>query len=69
MLCRMSSSSLGPEKPNSGKIRLAEAITCNVMDILGYGADFVTVAFEQVAPDQWKQEVYVPDIQSRPETL
>jgi 4-oxalocrotonate tautomerase len=39
------------------------------MDILGYGADSVSVAVEDVAPDRWKDDVYVPDILGRPDTI
>ncbi|WP_233853698.1 tautomerase family protein [Paraburkholderia sp. HD33-4] len=58
-----------PGKTEEQKRRLAEAITRDVMDILGYGAESVSVAFEEVAADRWKQDVYRPDIEARPDTL
>jgi 4-oxalocrotonate tautomerase len=58
-----------PGKTEDQKRRLAEAITRDVMDILAYGAESVSVAFEEVASDRWKEDVYLPDIQARPDTL
>ncbi|HKR43653.1 MAG TPA: tautomerase family protein [Paraburkholderia sp.] len=58
-----------PGKTKRQKQQLADAIAQNVMDILGYGADSVSVAVEDVAPDRWKDDVYVPDILGRPDTI
>ncbi|WP_277182811.1 tautomerase family protein [Caballeronia sp. BR00000012568055] len=58
-----------PGKTEAQKRRLAEAITRDVMDILGYGEESVSVGFEEVSSDRWKDEVYGPDIQARLETL
>ncbi|ACC75813.1 tautomerase family protein [Paraburkholderia phymatum] len=58
-----------PGKTEEQKRRLAEAITRNVMDILGYGEESVSVAFEEIPSDRWKDEVYRPDIEERPGTL
>ncbi|RZF25531.1 4-oxalocrotonate tautomerase [Paraburkholderia sp. UYCP14C] len=58
-----------PGKTEEQKRRLAEAITRDVMDVLGYGAESVSVAFEEVTPDRWKQDVYRPDIEARSDTL
>lgn len=51
------------------KRRLAEAITRDVMAVLECGSDAVSVSFEDIAADRWKDDVYVPDIQGRPETI
>lgn len=58
-----------PGKTEQQKQRLAEAITRDVMEILGYGPDSVSVSFEEVASERWRDEVYLPDIQAHPETL
>lgn len=58
-----------PGKTEEQKQRLADAITRNVMDILGYGEQPVSVGFEEIPSDRWKDEVYRPDIEERPETL
>jgi 4-oxalocrotonate tautomerase len=36
-----------------------------VTDILGYGDDAVSVAFQEVAPGDWTEHVYNPDILGR----
>ena len=60
---------LWPGKTEAQKTRLAEEITQSVMTILGYGADPVSVAFEEVAPEDWTAKVYEPDIRAKQETL
>nr|WP_281272634.1 tautomerase family protein [Trinickia dinghuensis] len=51
------------------KQQLADAIPRDVMSILGYGQESVSVAFEEIEASRWKSDVYVPDIQGRPDTL
>ena len=53
---------LWPDKSEQQKNRLAEAITKNVMDILHYGQESVSVAMEEVKPQDWVERVYKPDI-------
>ena len=53
---------LWPGKSDDQKRRLTETITGGVMDILEYGEDAVSVAFEEVAPSEWTPKVYEPDI-------
>lgn len=52
-----------PGKTEDQKKRLAEAVTRNVMEIFDYGADAVSVSIEEVPSDQWKDKVYLPDIE------
>lgn len=54
---------LWPGKSEQQKIRLAEAITKDVMDILHYGEESVSVAIEEVKPEDWVEKAYEPDIQ------
>ena len=60
---------LCPRKSEGQKNRLAEAITKNVMDILNYGEESVSVAIEEVAPQDWAEKVYKPDILHNAEKL
>lgn len=53
---------LWPGKSEQQKIRLAEEITKDVMNILDYGEESVSVAIEEVEPQDWAEEVYKPDI-------
>lgn len=43
--------------------RLAEAITRDVMAILECEEAAVSIAFEDIVPERWKDDVYLPDIQ------
>jgi 4-oxalocrotonate tautomerase len=56
---------LWPGKTERQKQDLAAAITKSVMSILNYGDDAVSVAMEEVAPDDWTKRVYQPDISGR----
>ena len=60
---------LWPGKSEQQKTRLAEAITKDVMDVLGYGEGPVSVAMEEVEPRDWAEKVYKPDIVNKPEQL
>lgn len=56
---------LWPGKSELQKTELADAIARNVMEVLGYGGESVSVAFEEVAADDWRDKVYGPDIRDR----
>jgi 4-oxalocrotonate tautomerase len=60
---------LWPGKSEQQKIRLAEAITKDVMDIFDYGEESVSVAMEEITPQDWAENVYKPDIIDHPERL
>jgi 4-oxalocrotonate tautomerase len=53
---------LWPGKSEEQKVRLAERITKDVMDVLDYGDESVSVAFEEVPAKDWAEKVYRPDI-------
>jgi 4-oxalocrotonate tautomerase len=53
---------LWPGKSEQQKRRLAQAITRDVMDVLNYGDESVSVAFEEVDAADWAAKVYQPDI-------
>ena len=56
---------LWPDTSEQQKTRLAEAITKNVMDILHYGEESVSIAMEEVQSQDWTETVYKPDIQNK----
>ena len=60
---------LWPGKPEKQKTRLAEEITRVVMTVLNYGEESVSVAMEEVEPQDWAEKVYKPDIVNKPEQL
>jgi 4-oxalocrotonate tautomerase len=60
---------LWPGKSEDQKTRLAEAITKDVMKILHYGEESVSVAMEEVKPQDWAEKVYRPDIEDNQDKL
>jgi len=60
---------LWPGKSQEQKTRLAEAIANDVMKILNYGEESVSVAFEEVSAAEWAEKVYKPDIVNGPGRL
>lgn len=60
---------LWPGKSEQQKNRLAEAITKDVMEILSYGEESVSVAMVEIPPQDWTNKVYIPDIQHDPDKL
>lgn len=60
---------LWPGKSEQQKSRLAEKIVSDVTSVLHYGEDAVSVAFEEVSPQDWATKVYQADILDRPESL
>ena len=53
---------LWPGKFEQQKERLAEKIAKDVMDVLNYGEESVSVGFEDISAKDWKENVYKPDI-------
>lgn len=60
---------LWPGKSEQQKTRLADAIARDVMSILNYGEESVSVAIEEVTPQDWAEQVYKPDIVNKPDQL
>ena len=46
------------------KQKLAEAVTKAVMAVTGNGEESVSVSVEDVAPSDWTEKVYKPDIEN-----
>jgi 4-oxalocrotonate tautomerase len=60
---------LWPGKSEQQKTRLAEEISSDVMTILDYGEASVSVAIEEVKPQDWAEKVYKPDVVNNSEKL
>jgi 4-oxalocrotonate tautomerase len=60
---------LWPGKTEEQKSRLADRITQDVMAVLNYGEESVSVAIEEVKPEDWAEKVYKPDIVDNSERL
>jgi 4-oxalocrotonate tautomerase len=60
---------LWPGKSEQQKARLADEIAKDVMSVLNYGEESVSVAFEEVEPQDWAEKVYKPDTVNNPEKL
>ena len=60
---------LWPGNSEQQKARLADAITKDVMDMLGFGPESVSVSMEEVEPRDWAEKVYKPDIVNKPKQL
>lgn len=51
------------------KKRLAERVALAVMNTLGTSQEAISVAIEDVLPDDWNAQVYDPDIAGRQDTI
>jgi 4-oxalocrotonate tautomerase len=60
---------LYPGRSEQQKIRLAEAIVKDVVDIIKCSEGSVSVAIEEVRPEDWAEKVYKPDILNAPGKL
>jgi len=60
---------LWPGKSEEQKARLSEEIVKDVIAVLNSREESVSVAIEEVSPDDWSEQVYKPDIMNNPATL
>jgi 4-oxalocrotonate tautomerase len=60
---------LWPGPTEQQKSRLAERIVRELIDTIGTSEDSVSVAIEEVKPNDWMQQVYRPDIEPAMATL
>jgi len=60
---------LWPGRSERQKQTLSERITRSVMEVLHYGDESVSVAFEEISADEWAEKVYRPDILNAPGKL
>lgn len=56
---------LWPGKTEAQKRRLSDEIAEDVKNILGYADEAVSVAFEEIPPQEWSSRVYEPEIQAK----
>jgi 4-oxalocrotonate tautomerase len=57
------------DRAEAQKKALAKVITRAVTKTLGYGDNAVSVSIEDVAPKDWAEKVYRPDIADKPDQL
>jgi 4-oxalocrotonate tautomerase len=60
---------LHPGRSEAQKKELAEAIAMDVMSIAACDEKAVSVAIEEIKPEDWPQKVYKPDILDQQEKL
>jgi 4-oxalocrotonate tautomerase len=60
---------LWPGKSEQQMVGLSEAIVKDVMGILNYREETISVAIEEVKPQDWAEKVYKPDIRDKWEKL
>jgi len=60
---------LYPGRTEQQKKRLAAQIVKDVVSILGGDESWVSVRIEDIAPEDWLEQVYRPEILEKPETL
>jgi len=60
---------LWPGKSEAQKSLLAERIAQDIMDVLDYGGESVSVAMEEIEARDWAEKVYTPDILNKPAQL
>lgn len=56
---------LWPGKSEEQKTRLADKIAKDVMEVLNYGEESVSVGFEEVKSSDWREQVYTPYIKEK----
>ena len=60
---------LWPGKSEQQKQRLADQIVKDVVNVLNYGEESVSVAIEEIPAADWAEKVYKPEIIKRSKTL
>jgi 4-oxalocrotonate tautomerase len=60
---------LWPGKSERQKQHLADAIAREVMEILHYGPESVSVAMEEIRASDWAEKVYKPEIEAKQNLL
>ena len=60
---------LYPGRSEQQKVQLAEAIVRDVVDIIQCGEGSISVAIEDIDPQDWKEKVYLPEIVGKSDKL
>ena len=58
-----------PGRTDDQKKELAEKISKEVVDVCGCSKDAVSLSYEEIPREEWKEKVYKPDIEDQPEKL
>jgi 4-oxalocrotonate tautomerase len=58
-----------PGRSEKEKAELAQAIAQDIMDIIGAGKSSISVAIEDISPQEWKTKVYDPEIIGKSDNL
>lgn len=60
---------LWPGMADEAKHKLAKKIVDDVIALTGLGEESFSVSFEEVAPENWKEQVYIPEIINKKDKL
>ncbi|MBD6618774.1 4-oxalocrotonate tautomerase [Komarekiella sp. 'clone 1'] len=60
---------LYPGRSEQQKVQLAERIVKDVISLLNCGEESVSLAIEEIKPEDWAEQVYEPDILNKSEKL
>lgn len=60
---------LWPGKTEEQKSRLAEKIVKDIIEVFHSKEASISVSMEEVNPDDWNEQVYKPDIESKRDSL
>jgi 4-oxalocrotonate tautomerase len=60
---------LYPGRSEQLKTQLAQELSKSVMNVLSFGEEAVSVAIEEIQPQDWAKKVYQPDILDHPERV
>lgn len=60
---------LYPGRLEQQKVRLAEQMVKDVISLLESSEDSISVAIEEINPEDWVEKVYKPEILNNPEKL
>ena len=60
---------LYPGRSEQQKVQLAEQIVKDVISLLESSEDSISVAIEEINPEDWVEKVYQPEILNNPEKL
>jgi 4-oxalocrotonate tautomerase len=60
---------LWPGRSEQTKQRLSDAIVRDIVDIIGCGEESVSVAIEEIDPQDWKEKVYDPLLRRQMDTI
>ncbi|MBT3272964.1 MAG: 4-oxalocrotonate tautomerase [Spirochaetales bacterium] len=60
---------LYPGRSEEQKMKLTDEIVASVAKITDSEESIISVGFDEIQPEDWKTEVYDPDIAAKPDTL